>query len=437
MQAGLSHGGSGAAPTDGAAVLAINGEHRSRSKAPSWLAVGCVVSVLAVVAMRLHPPAEVVPLWRSQCQALARVALTTMLATVLLLGPGLALRARWARCTGLPLGFVPLVGIGALATVGVACGLTAQHVDPRTTALGGVLAILVATGLASARPDRVLVDRGEREALAVSGLVLLFVLGRMLWSLGPEGELYGGSISRTLEVGDRPDPRVSYHVTSLIAHGLSPYESAGAALFAPYAFLDRGPLPGAVSAPVMLAVGSLPTVGLPDQPWSLFDVQGFMAYRIVMALLALTALLAVYSLVRLVGGPDRARLALLVTAGTPFFVHEVYFTWPKLAAAALCLLAAYTLLTGRTLAAGVLVGVGYLMHPLALLGGATLGLLVLLREWQSPVKVRDYLNRVVKALALLGAGAIAVAGGWRLLNHGQGTNGHFLSYFWPRTPDRR
>ena len=73
--------------------------------------------------------------------------------------------------------------------------------------------IVVAVLAARRRPS---LRQGEGMTLALAAAALAAALGRTLWSLGPPGELYGGTISRTLEVGDRSDSRISYHVVSLI-----------------------------------------------------------------------------------------------------------------------------------------------------------------------------------------------------------------------------
>jgi hypothetical protein len=396
-----------------------------------WLTALCLASVLVVLAARVHPPGEVTEAWRSQLLGLVSVATTTLVAATVLMSPGLVLRARWDRAARAPLAVLPLPGVGCLLAVGILVWGTARSVDPHDTAQVGLLVILAATGAAGWRAGPFL-DHGERRVLRLAALVFLFAIGRSLWSQGADGELYRDQIERTLEVGDRPDSRISYQVAALVAHGLGPYSEASQAWFTPYSFLDRGPIPGIVSSAVMLAMGTTPPPVLPEQPWTVYDVQGFMAYRIVMLMLALMALPAVYSLVRLVAGPSRALLAAVLVSTTPFFIHETYFTWPKLAATSLCLMAGYAVLCRRHLAAGLLVGCGYLMHPLALIALPTLGLVALLVEYRRTTNLgwgwRRYLGQAVLSGGALGIGTAAVVGIWRGLNRGHTGNGHFLRY---------
>lgn len=113
---------------------------------------------------------------------------------------------------------------------------------------------------------------------------------------GPPGELYGGAMSRTLEVGQRSDSRISFHVVQLVAHGSSPYSDVGRSYFHPWSFSDRGPLAGLVAAPLVLISGASVPQTMPDQPWSPFDREGFAAYRLAMSALAVTCLTALFAL---------------------------------------------------------------------------------------------------------------------------------------------
>ena len=96
-------------------------------------------------------------------------------------------------------------------------------------------------------------------------LVFAVGLGVSTWSYGPEGELYGGTISRTLEVGPRSDSRISYNVIALLAHGDSPYGTQGTFYYASYNFHARGPIAGLGAGAVVMAGGASPARGLPGR----------------------------------------------------------------------------------------------------------------------------------------------------------------------------
>ena len=360
-----------------------------------------------------------------------RVVCTLALSLSLLLGPGIAWRALDVPGRPLSLGFLPLPGLLLMIGGGTLAWALGHFIEPRVVSfvlfvpvLGVLLAILLRTGPGD------LFDREERRILLVVGCVLGLAVGRSLWSLGPEGELYSGTVSRTLEVGDRSDSRISFHVVQLVAIGEGPYSRAATAMFKPYNFSSRGPLAGLGATPVVLLAGGRPPVERPNQPWLAFDPQGFMAYRLAMMSFAAIAFLALWDLVRRLAGRRGAYFAVLLAATTPFLVHEVWFTWPKMVAAAMVLLAAVCVIQRRPLQGGLLVGFGYLMHPGALLAVPTLGLIAL---W--PLRGAIWNRPRIRQGFLFAAGVAVFLIGWRLLNGRHYDQSGFLDYFLRTGPD--
>ena len=149
-------------------------------------------------------------------------------------------------------------------------------------------------------------------------------------------------------------------------------------------------------------------------------------YRVVMMMLALVAILVTYSVASGLGGPNVGRLAAVVTAGTPFFVHEVYFTWPKLAAAWACLLAGYLVWRRRMVAAGLMISLGFLTHPLALLSVPTLLIVLFLvqRARSSPGRDPGLIKQGIRILLPIGATMAC----WAIVNVGNYTQGGFVNY---------
>lgn len=393
--------------------------NRERAAMLLFLALAAAGCLLALA----HPP----PLGAhagkgEQLLDLVRVAGAAGLGVTLLLGPGLLWRASSSR--PIELAFLPLPGLLLLTATGGLAWALAGSVEPELVcfAISAPALGLLAGALLAAGPEPLL-DGEERWVLLVVGCALGLAIARAIWSLGPEGELYAGTISRTLEVGDRPDSRISYHVVQLIAHGNGPYSEAAGTYLAPYNFSSRGPIAGLASAPIVLMSGGKPPLTLPEDPWQPFDAQGFMAYRMAMMAFAGTAFLAVWDLTRRLGGHQAARVAVLLAATTPFLVHEIWFTWPKLLAAYLVLLAAICVVARRPLAAGLLAGLGYLVHPGALLALSALTLLALWplsgAVWRRP--------KIGSALLLLAAAAAGVIA-WRLLNGDHYTQDGFFEY---------
>ncbi|HEY3434743.1 MAG TPA: hypothetical protein VGK41_03740, partial [Solirubrobacterales bacterium] len=328
-------------------------------------ALACLLGVLD------PPEADLTPGLGSELLDLLRVLTTTALAITLLLGPGLLWRATGRS---LRLAFLPLPGLALLALTAGLAWVLADEVDPQLAcfiALAPVLGLMPAA-LVKLGPEEDLLDREEKRVLLIVSLGLGLAIGRSLWSLGPEGELFEGTISHTIVPEGRPDSRIPFLIPELVNTGGAPYGSGATELFAPYNFSSRGPLPGLASTPIVLMSGGSPELVAPEQPWQPFDPQGFMAFRLAMVTFSCTVLLSLWELVRQLGGERAARFAVLLGISTPFLFADLWFTWPKLLAASFVLLGAVLLFERRPLRSGVSVGVGYLMHPSALIGLAAL-----------------------------------------------------------------
>lgn len=353
---------------------------------------------------------------------LFRVALTTYLAVALVMGPGIAVRALLGR--SIRLAFLPLFGIGVMVFAGCLAWCLHGVLDTEATCFAVVAPVLglMFGMLLTAGPEDFLAPE-EQRTLALLGIPVGLAIARSLWSLGPIGELDAGQIGHNLVTEARPDSHTSFVVTEMVAHGTKPYGAEGYGLFAPYLFSSRGPLAGIASAPVALVTGGRPVLGVPNQPWEPFDAQGFMAYRIAMIAMSATALLSMWQVVRALAGSRAARLALILGISTPFVFAELIFTWPKLLAASMVLLAALWLFERKPLRAGLSVGVGYLFHPAALPAYFALGPLALWPARGAKLKR----PRVGTALLML-AGTALVVVAWMLANHGHNTQNGFFDY---------
>ena len=400
-------------------LLLMGAERRVALALWTSAVVGCLLG------LAVHPSALPDPGIALQLLDLVRVLTLVALAVVLVLGPGLMLRARIPSAS-YGIGFVMLPGLALLAATGLIAWLLGIAGWPHATVVSVVVLapslLWLLIEIATER-ERPLTSGPERRALMFAGAALLLGIARALWSLGPTGELFGGTVFRTLEVGDRSDPVISYHVAQLVVQGASPAGALSHSYFLPYAFSDRGPLAGLASVPLILLTGGRPPATLGNPPWLPFDPEGFMAYRIAMMVFATTAFLALWTLVRRVAGERAAQFAVLLAVTTPFLVHEVWFTWPKLLAATLVLLAAVEVLDRRPLRAGLLVSLGYLVHPLALLSIPALALIAL---W--PIVGARLRRPRVGELVWLAVGIAAGLVAWRLINLSDYTQNGFTSY---------
>lgn len=351
--------------------------------------------------------------------AVLRLVLAMACSVTLVVGPGLAV---WAlaieRGRRFPVAFVGLVGpavlalTGALAWWGAALGVTPRRTV--TVLLTPLLLWLLHAAWRRRVPDHQAAP-WLRRAVLVALVVLAVAVAKGTWSPGPAGELYGGTVSRTLEVGGRSDSRISFHVVQLVAYGTGPYSARGAGYFAPYSFSSRGPLAGLASAPVVLLSGARVPLDMPDQPWSPFDPQGFGVYRLTMSTMAVTTLLALFALVSRLLGFRVGYQATLLAALTPFVIHETYFTWPKLQAAGLVLVAAYLVLERRPGWAGLAAGAGYLVHPAVLLSVPALAAASALAGRSHQPRPLSAV-RIATGLAWMGAGTLVCLAFWRVAN---------------------
>jgi hypothetical protein len=353
---------------------------------------------------------------------LVRVGCTTALALALLFGPGILVRIYGPR---IGLAYVPLPGLALLIAVALLAWVAGGAASPRAICFAVFVPVLALIAFALVTADRAnIFDGEEQRALGFCGLALGIAIGRTIWSLDPAGELYAGTISRTFYAEPRPDSRIPFLISEMIAHHQGPYSPAAEALFAPYNFSSRGPLGGLAAAPVVFMGGGRPPLESPEQAWSVFDEQGFMAFRLAMMTYSVTVLLSLWELARRIAGTGAARMAIVLGAATPFLLDELIFTWPKLLAASFVLLGALAIVERRAFLSGVFVGIGYLMHPSALLALAGIGLLAL---W--PLRGANWRRPDLKALVLLVVGVAISLIVWRLVNgHHYDQNG-FLEYF--------
>jgi 4-amino-4-deoxy-L-arabinose transferase-like glycosyltransferase len=388
-------------------------------------AVGCLLGVLSPPGEGMHGHKG------EQLLDLVRVLTTVALSLSLLFGPGVAWRLLSPGRHSPGLAFLFLPGLFTLFAGGVLAWALGGELGPRVTcfALMAPLLGLVLGALVTAGPKDVFSGE-EQRTLLVCGCVLGLAVARALWSLGPEGELYGGTVSRTLEVGDRSDSRISFILPQLVAHHEGPFGPLAWNMFLPYNFSSRGPVPGLASTPVVLMTGGHPPATFPEQVWAPFDHEGFAAYRLAMMTFACTAFLSLWDLIRRLAGPLAARLGVLLAATTPFLVHEVWFTWPKMLAAALILAAAICVIERRPFATGLLAGLGYLMHPVALLSLPALGLLTL---W--PLRRANWKRPRLRDGVMLVAGLVVFLVFWRIFNGSHYDQNQFLDYFTSAGPD--
>ncbi len=365
-----------------------------------------------------------------------RLVLAAAAANCLVFCPGILLR-RWTS-NGSVLGNAALLwvpGFVYLVAVGVTAWVLHFAVSPQlvTSLLLAVVPMLVLASLLRPARTRIQLRAGEPLAIGLVLLLLAIGIGQAIWSEPVPGQLYAGTISRTLQADNRPDSRIPYITAQLVAHGDRPYGKVATGFYSPYNFYARGPIAGLAAAAVVLSGGAKPPTTLPEQTWEPFDVQGFATYRIVLMLLGATVVLSAYGLLRRFLSVRFAVAGAVLVAMSPFVVHETYFTWPKLLAASLGVTAAIAVVGRRPLVAGFLLGLAYLAHPSGLVALPAIALTWAFLLWRGApglglpavaVRGTHWFLTWARDLLWLGAGLLAVYGAWRLANAG-----HTIDYF--------
>jgi hypothetical protein len=180
---------------------------------------------------------------------------------------------------------------------------------------------------------------------------------------------YPGSLVSARVTNLPPDHLFPVGAAQLFQHRVDPMV---AGFFDGWDFSDRTPLAGAATASVLSSAG----VTLPrDAIWRLpnrelrpraIDDVGYWQAHLVLVLLNAFVVVAIGRLALSVWGARAALLAGLLAAVNPFVFTHVFFTWPKMLAAAFVLLH-YTYVRERRapLLIGVTAGLAYLSHPLA------------------------------------------------------------------------
>ncbi len=359
---------------------------------------------------------------------LALVFLCATASLVAFVGPGLLIRARLRR----PISAVwlPVPGIILMSLLGLIAWKGPATLSPQIISRTGLLLLVLFVGFElSRKPLSALTNETERRVLILVIALITLGVAKSVYSIGPSGELWRGRISRTFEANGRGDDRIPFHVVQLVGLRQRAYGPLGTYLFGPWTFSDRGPLTGFATSPIVLTTRARLPASMPDDRWTVFDPQGFAAFRIAAIVLAAVSLVIAFGLARLFLDDHWALLAFFVVAAAPFTVHEIYFTWPKIPAACFVLLAAYLVKTRRFFAAGSAVGIGYLFHPSALLWFPAIALSILLFDPMKTVRPSARFFKWAKRALLVGGGLALWIFVWQRANHAYFHQTGFFGYF--------
>lgn len=375
------------------------------------------------------------PLTSNLIHQLILVILASAASIIFFLSPGLLLRHIVLSTRARLIGFIwlPIPGLFTLILLGLFVWMGPHQLKPSLISRIGLFLLISFVIFQIGRiPLAAYTSPLERKALLVLIVLVVIAVSKSTYSLGPARELYRGMISRTLEVGDRSDSRISYCTAEIVALRSRPYSSFAWTMLEPWNFSDRGPLAALATTPLVLAGPTKIPGTVPTQPWLIYDPEGFAAYRIGMIVMACCGLLITFGFTKWIIPEDWAFWAYLIVGTAPFAIHEIYFTWPKLIAASFVFLAAYLILRSRYFLAGFFLGIGYLFHPSVLLATPTLlGLIALLpifprlREMLTLETIFKWTKRTAAMFFGLGIWIIA----WRMINRKHFDQGGFVLFF--------
>lgn len=352
---------------------------------------------------------------------LALLFLSALVMYVLVLGPGLA----WRLLGNLEMSFywLPVPGLLVSVVLGLLIWKGPHFISPSRAAMVSVFVTALLCLVAFVKkPMATALDLTEIRVLSIIVLLSVMAITKASYSIGPKDELYGGTVSRSLEVGARSDSRINYHLIQMFATREHAFGPLSVSLLAPWNFSHRGPIAGLATAPVVLINPVRIPAVKPDQPWQVFDRQGFAAYRASFIVLSSCFLIPVFGLLRLFLPDPRAFLAFLVVAGSPFVIHELYFTWPKIIAAGLVVISCCLAWQHRYAQSGLLLGIAYLSHPSALLSVPVVFAMTILRL----NLCRGLLVAWSKQMASLSV----IMAFWRVVNGKHYAQGGFFQYLY-------
>ena len=263
------------------------------------------LAVLACVLGLATPPGRTTA-WRGARSTSCTSAAPRRLRSRSSSAPGIVLRAR-PRPRHLELGFLPLPGLACLRPACVAWVLAGD-------VAAWLVCLLILAPVLAWMPVRIL-RANPGGCWSARSDSRCWSSGASSGSRSPEPSgrsARWGALRRNglAHAGGRRSLRQPHPIRhrQLVAHGAGPFSALAASYFSPFDFSSRGPLAGLASAPIVFAAGGRPPAELPNQPWTPFDPQGFMAFRIAAMAFASTAFLSLWTLIRTPRRPPRRAL---------------------------------------------------------------------------------------------------------------------------------
>ncbi|HLA82598.1 MAG TPA: hypothetical protein VJP78_13415 [Thermoleophilia bacterium] len=270
-----------------------------------------------------------------------------------------------------------LAWVAAGAVVGVLLGITGQLFY-----LAWVLP-LVGLAVSALRANAgVLLETPVMASLGL-GLAASLI---MATPFVPEGQMDPGTIYEGRIPGRPPDNRLPYRTGQYILNEL---DLDTTRYFIDWDLTDRTQLSAAAASTIVGGLGVIVPSDeiwyLPasDTPWSAVDDYGYWAFRSVLIAFSALLPLGVAALAAPWFNEQVGNIAALIASMSVFSLTETLFTWPKYLAVFFAATGLGLLLRRRPALGGIVLGLGYLSHPVALLILAPGAVLVMTRDRDS------------------------------------------------------
>lgn len=278
-------------------------------------------------------------------------------------------------------------------------------------------------------------NKSHLKLILIFIFISLIAISRSFISLDLPGVLFKDTISKTLEVGNRSDSRISYHVAQLITLKIPLNTPETDTNFLPYKFNSRGPFVGIISAIFIQLQNHILEIGQPQEIWRPFDSRGFSTYRITAIILAALSIFYIFSFLKKFVSDKLNFVIIFILCSSPFFIHELYFTWPKIISTSFVILSFELVLANSFLLSGIVLSLSYLFHPMSILSFPIFFFWIPIQLSNYNVKnILEYLKNLFKKNTILkflefSFGLVIIFLIWLYINNGKLAQSSFLNYF--------
>jgi len=334
----------------------------------------------------------------------------------LLFLPGVALRRGWARFRTANTVFFALPGLGALVVIGWLAWLS-PVLGACVATLWLILNLLLAVELTRTWwIYGAVLPSGVITSLCVYALVCVSALAFGVLPLPVAQEFGARSTSQSRMIASPPDHGIPFSSAVYFYLGHNGKTENADYFGQDWSIASRGPIaPFAINALFhVFGARPRPFAGTSLEAWPA-SADGYYLARIFMILANALVLLAGAELSKALAPNSRfvSQTALIWLAAAPVVMINIDFTWPKMLASALFLLAAKAVIERRPAwLAGMLAGLAYLTHPVGALFTPMLVLFGMHQMWRETEPPANRARSAIRTALWITAGWLLCATPW-------------------------